>query len=435
MTRTIRPRNTVLRNFLTRRRFLKAAGVSLALPLLESMAPASDATASAAPRRRMVAILYPLSFYPPHFFPKQTGREFVLPRYLKLLGEFRRDFTVFSGLSHPRVAQSHVDSENVFLTGCPVAGTIGAAAAYRNTVSLDQFAALQIGGQTRFPTLNVGNLAYLPSGGRVPGINKPSELFARLFLSGNPDQKRAQKRRLQNGQSILDMVGEQAREMKRALPARDGEKLDEYFSSVRDAEKRLETMLEWEDKPKPTPDGPAPADVSHKDKPFEYLHLMYDLIVLALRHDSSRLITVHGGFLDTQPIFEGKTLDYHNLSHHGKLPEKIEELCLLEDEGMKTFADFLKKLVDTKEEGEPLLSRTMVLLGSNLGNSNTHETTNLPILLAGGGFQHGQHLAFNRENNSPLCNLYVSMLQRLGLEVSSFGSSNGTLTGLEFTSS
>jgi hypothetical protein len=422
------------RNSLTRRRFLKAAGVSLALPWLESTAPVARAGVAALPRRRIVAILYPLSFYPPHFFPEQSGPDYALPRYLKFLEEYRKDFTVFSGLSHPRVAQSHFESENVFLTGCPVIGTIGNAAAYRNTVSLDQLAAAHIGSQTRFPTLNVGNLSFLPSGGRVPGITKPSEFFAKLFLSGNDAQKKAQKRRLQNGQSILDLVGDQAKDMKRGLPARDGDKLEEYFSSVRDAEKRLSTMLEWEDKPKPKADGPAPADVSQREKPFDYLRLIYDLVVLALRHDSSRLITVHAGFMGTQPTFNGGTVDYHNLSHHGKLPENLEKLCKLEDESMKTFAHLMGKLTETKEEGEPLLNRTTVLLGSNLGNSNTHETTNLPILLAGGGFKHGQHLAFSRENNTPLCNLYVSMLQRLGLEISSFGSGKATLKGLEFSS-
>jgi hypothetical protein len=419
---------------LTRRRFLKATGVSLALPWLETTAAVARADMVRSPQRRMVAILYPLSFYPSHFFPEQSGRDYALPRYLKFVEAFRKDFTVFSGLSHPRVAQSHFDSENVFLTGCPVAGTVGAAAAFRNTVSLDQLAAAHIGSQTRFPTLSVGNLSFLPSGGRVPGMTKPSEFFAKLFLSGNEEQKKAQKRRLRNGQSILDLVGDQARDMQRGLPARDSDKLDEYFSSVRDAERRLSDMLEWEDRPKPKADGPAPVDVSQKDKPFEFLRLMYDLIVLALRHDASRLITVHAGFMGTQPLFNGSAVDYHNLSHHGKLPENLDKLSQLEDESMKAFSHFLLKLTESREEGEPLLDRTMVLLGSNLGNSNTHETTNLPILLAGGGFKHGQHLAFDRENNTPLCNLYLSMLQRLGLEISSFGSSKGTLKGLEFLS-
>jgi hypothetical protein len=419
---------------LSRRRFLKATGVSMALPWLEANAPVARAAGPASPRRRIVAILYPLSFHPPHFFPEQIGREYTSSRYLKFVEAYRKDFTVFSGLSHPRVAQSHYESESVFLTGCPIAGTIGAAVAFRNTVSLDQLAAAHIGGQTRFPTLNVGNLAYLPSGGRVPGMTKPSEFFAKLFLTGNEEQKKAQKRRLQGGQSILDLVGDQVKDMKRGLPARDGDKLEEYFSSVRDAEKRLGTMLEWEDKPKPKPDGPAPQDVSQRDKPFEFLRLIYDLIVLALRHDASRLITVHAGFMGTQPLFDGGTVDYHNLSHHGKLPQNLDKLCRLEDESMKAFAQFITKLTETKEKGDRLLDRTMVLLGSNLGNSNTHETTNLPVLLAGGGFKHGQHLAFDRENNTPLCNLYVSMLQRLGLEIPSFGSSKGTLKGLDFAS-
>lgn len=424
-------KDAMTKRSLTRRRFLKAAGVSLALPWLEAAAPIARAASPAMPRRRMVAILYPLSFHPPHFFPEQSGRDYASTRYLKVVEEFRKDFTVISGLSHPRVAQGHYESESVFLTGCPVPGRIGAAEAFRNTVSLDQLAAEHIGSQTRFPTLNVGNLSYLRSGGAVPGMTKPSEFFAKLFLSGNAEQKKAQQRRLRNGQSILDLVGDQVKDMKRGLPARDGDKLEEYFSSVRDAEKRLGAILEWEEKPKPKADGPAPADVSQKDRPFEYLRVMYDLIVLALRHDASRLITLHAGFMGTQPLFNNTAIDYHNLSHHGKLPDNLAKLSQLEDESMKAFAGFVKKLTETTEEGEALLGRTMVLLGSNLGNSNTHETTNLPILLAGGGFKHGQHLTFDRDNNTPLCNLYVSMLQRLGLEISSFGSSKGTLKGLE----
>jgi hypothetical protein len=379
----------------------------------------------------MVAILYPLSFYPPNFFPEQTGADYTPTRYLKWLEPYRKQFTVFSGLSHPRVAQGHAESESVFLTGCPVAGQIGAAEAFRNTVSLDQFAAAHVGAATRFPTLNVGDLSYLPSGGKVPGMTKPSEFFAKLFLSGTPAQKRAQERRLQNGRSVLDLVGEQARDLKGGLPAGDAGRLDEYLTAVREAERRLAAMREWEDRPKPTPDGPAPADVSQRDRPFEYLRVMYDLLVLALRHDASRLITVHAGFMGTQPLHNGAAVDYHNLSHHGRLPENLDKLTKLEDEGMKTFAHLMQKLTDTAEEGEPLLTRTMVLLGSNLGNSNTHETTNLPVLLAGGGFKHGRHLAFSRETNTPLCNLFVSMLQRLGLEVGSFGSGKGTLAGLD----
>lgn len=424
----------MVRSQLARRRFLQAAGVSLALPVLESLTPTTARASRALPaRRRMVAILYPLSFYPPNFFPEQTGGDYQPTRYLNFLEPFRRDFTVFSGLSHPRVAQAHAESESVFLTGCPVEGRIGGASAFRNTVSLDQFAAAHLGDQTRFPTLNVGNLSYLPSGGRVPGMTKPSEFFAKLFLSGNQEQRLAHKQRLQNGRSILDFVADQAKDMKRSLPPRDGDKLEEYLTSVRDAEKRIGTMLEWEDAPKPQTDARPPVDVPQKEKPFEFLQLMLDLVVLALKHDSSRLITVHAGFMGTQPQFNGGAVDYHNLSHHGKLPENLDKLCRLEDETMTTFARFLKQLTDSQEEGETLLNRTMVLLGSNLGNANTHETTNLPVLLAGGGFKHGRHLSFSREHNTPLCNLYTSMLQRLGVGVDNFGSGTGTLTGLDFS--
>ena len=177
--------------------------------------------------------------------------------------------------------------------------------------------------------------------------------------------------------------------------------------------------------------SPPPRDVNPLADPVGHMRLMYDLIHLAFQTDSTRVITLHGGLLNSQPVIGSQTLDYHNLTHHGLDPDKITSLCLIEDEMMRIFRTLLTKLKETREEGETLLDRTMVLLGSNLGNASSHDTTNLPILLAGGGFRHGQHLAFNRDNNTPLSNLYVTMLQRLGMEVSSFGSSRGTLRGLE----
>jgi hypothetical protein len=176
---------------------------------------------------------------------------------------------------------------------------------------------------------------------------------------------------------------------------------------------------------------PQPRDVNPNADPVGHLRLMYDLIHLALQTDSTRVITLHGGLLNSQPTIQGSALDYHNLSHHGQDSDKIIGIGLIEDELMKAFLHLLAKLKETREDGETLLDRTMVLLGSNLGNASSHDTTNLPILLAGGGFKHGQHLALNRENNTPLCNLYVSMLQRFGMEVSSFGTGKSTLRGFE----
>lgn len=416
---------------LTRRRFLKAAGVSLALPMLETMRPAlgSDRTPSL-PRRRMVAICYPVGMHGPNFFPEQAGRDYAPSRYLKFVEGFRNDFTVFSGLSHPRNQRDHWPP--TFLTGAPHEPN---TRAYRNTISLDQLAAARIGTATRFPTLTLGGpytLSVTQSGVQLPGYDKPSAAFAKLFLDGKGAQVQAQLRKLHDGRSIMDTVADQVHDLQRGLPARDNQRLDEYLSAVREVEQRLVEAEEWVKRPRPKVNVPPPRDVSPVSDPFGRLRLMYDLIHLALQTDSTRLVTMEAGLMGAQPVIDGTTLDvYHNLSHHGMDPGRIANLSLIEDEAIKAFGYLLAKLKGTQEDGETLLERTMVLLGSNLSNASSHDTTNLPILLAGGGFKHGQHLIFNRENNTPLCNLYVSMLQRLGLEVSSFGSSNGTLKGLE----
>jgi hypothetical protein len=348
------------------------------------------------------------------------------------LNDLRNDFTVCSGLSHPRVARTH-SADVTFLTGaaCERADDLRAGT-FRNSVSLDQVAAGFIGTETRFPTLPLGpSLSFTSTGVRLPGYNKPSEVFAKLFLNGSAAQMQTQVRKLRDGRSILDVVREQAHDLQRELPARDRARVDEYFSAVRELEQRMLKGEEWEAKPRPKVSAPPPRDVSPNADPIGHLRLMYELIHLALQTDSTRLISLHAGLLGSLPKIGTETMDYHNLTHHGKDPEKIKNLTTIETESVKAFRQLLTRLKETTEEGETLLQRTMVLLGSNLGNANSHETTNLPILLAGGGFKHGQHLVFSAENNTPLCNLYLAMLQRLGLDVASFGSSKGTLRGLE----
>ena len=412
------------RKSLTRRSFLKASGVALALPFLESTAPTQE---RAAPRRRIVALLYPLGLHAPNFFPSEEGRDFRLTRYLTHLQDFRNEFTVFSGLSHPRIIRSHAGDRS-FLTGA----VYERPELFRNTISLDQLAAAHLGTATRFSSLTLGEgLSYTQSGVKLPGYNRPSEVFTRLFLAGSATQIAAQTRRLREGQSIMDLVGDQAKQMQRGMPARDQARLDEYFSSVRQLERRLVQAEEWETRPRPRVNATVPRDVNPMADPVAHIRLMYDLIHLALQTDSTRIITLHGGLMNSQPVIDGSTQDYHQLSHHGMDPGKITTLGIIEEELMRAFRTLLTKLKETREEGDTLLDRTMVLLGSNLGNASSHDTTNLPVLLAGGGFRHGQHLVFNRENNTPLCNLYVTMLQRLGMEVASFGSSRGTLRGLE----
>ncbi len=416
---------------LNRRRLLQAAGVSMALPWLEALAPAGALASPARPPRRMVCICTPLGLHSPYFFPEQAGKDYTLSPYLEAFGDLRDDMTVVSGLAHPEVGSSH-DSIYSFLTAAPHPEQ---RAGFRNSISLDQFAAEHIGQETRFPSLALScegfSLSWTQSGALVPADSFPSNVFARLFLEGRPEEVQRQARRLQDGQSILDTVREQSRRMQPALSVNDREKLDEYFTSVRELEQRLAWAEEWSKKPKPRVNVGPPQNIANSADLVGRARLMFDLIHLALQTDSTRLITLMLLGTSQTPPVPGVSFGHHDLSHHGQDPTKIAQLKLVELEKLKTFHEFLMKLKGTPEQDANLLDRTTVFFSSNLGNAATHSTRNLPVLLAGGGFQHGQHLAFDPQNPPPLSNLYVSMLQRLGIEAEQFGSSTGTLAGLE----
>ncbi len=410
---------------LSRRMFLKGAGVALALPYLEAMTPSGLARAAAsAVRRRMVCIGYPLSLHTPYLFPTEAGRDYTLTPYLETLKDLRNDFTVFSGLSHPgmEAAGGH-GAESSFLTGAPGAGR----PTYKNSVSLDQLVAQKIGLETRLPYINFGTISYSHSGVQVPGTHSPAQIFAKCFLEGKPHEVRQQVARLKQGQSIMDVVRGQAKRLEQKVGRGDREKLDQYFDSVRAVEQRLNSAEGWVHKPKPKVNVPAPKDTPGNTSTT--MRLYYDLLHLAFQTDSTRLSTatfVHWSI----PPLDGITYDHHNLSHHGKDPEKLKQLAIVEKDKMRALRDFLVKLKNTREDEETLLDRTMVLVGSWMGGGH-HIVDNLPIILAGGGFKHGQHLAFDRVNNKPLCNLYVMMLRQMGMDVRSFGTSTGTIPGLE----
>jgi len=413
----------------SRRTFLRAAGVTLALPWLESARGAASSVAK--PPRRMVCVCTPLGLHAQHLFPEKPGKDYVATPYLDALKAFREDFTVISGLAHPEVGSSH-DSIFSFLTAAPHPER---RAGFRNSISVDQFAAERIGGLTRFPSLVLSgegfSLSWTRSGALVPSDSFPSSVFARLFLEGRPDQVQAQVRRLRDGRSILDAVGGQAKAITSASSAGDREKLDEYFTSVRELEQRLTVSEEWSKKPKPKVDAKPPANIANPADVVGRTRLMFDLVHLALQTDSSRLFTMMLTGTSSVPPIPGVNLGHHDLSHHGQDPTKINQLKTVELEVVKTLGELLGKLKGTKEEGETLLDRTMVFFGSNLGNASSHSTRNLPVIFAGGGFKHAGHLAFDPAKPPPLSNLYLSMLQRLGLETDRFGSSTGTLSGLD----
>lgn len=413
-----------------RRTFLRAAGVSLALPWLESLAPARALAAARGPVRRMVTICTPLGLHAPHFFPAKSGEDYELTPYLEVLRDFRDEFTVVSGLEHPEVGASH-DSIYSFLTAAPHPER---RAGFRNSISFDQLAAERIGGETRFPSLVLScegfSLSWTRSGAIVPSETSPSHLFSRMFIDGRPEEVQDQARRLRNGRSILDAVGEQARRLEPGLGADDREKLEEYFSSLRELEQRLARSQEWSGKPKPKVDAKPPQDIANAADLIGRARLMFDLIHLAFQNDSTRLITVLLTGTSSVPPIAGVSLGHHDLSHHGQDPNKIAQLKKIEIEKMKALRDLLAKLRGSKEEGATLLDRTQVFFSSNLGNASNHSCRNLPVLLAGGGWKHGRHLAFDPARPAPLSNLFVSMLRRLGLPTEQFGSSRGPLEGL-----
>lgn len=423
---------------ISRRTLLRAAGVAMALPVLEGMLPAplsrmargAVAGAPAQQRRRMVAICTNLGVHTPFLFPEQAGRDYAITPYLEPLADLRNDFTVFSGVSHPGVDGGH-SSEASYLTAATHPGATG----FRNSISLDQYAIEHLLPDTRFSNLVLsaggGSLSWTRGGVQIPSDRSPSKLFAKLFLDGTAKEVQTQVDRLREGQSIMDAVNGQAKRMARDLGKNDRDKLDEYFTGVRELEGRLTRAQAWSTRPKPKVNAAAPKDVTNAADIIAKIQAMYDLVHLAIQTDSSRVITLSIECSGLVPPIPGVTEGHHNLSHHGKDPKKIEQLKIVERAEFQALASFLAKLKGSKEEGQTLLDRTMVFYGSNLGNASSHDTKNMPALLAGGSFRHGQHLAFDQKNNMPLCNLYVSMLQQLGVETDTFASGKTTMRGLE----
>ncbi len=407
---------------LSRRAFLRGAGVAMALPLLDAMRPALGATSDDPLPRRLVAATTNMGILPQFFFPEKSGNDFEASPYLQRLAAHRAQTTVFSGVSLPGVTGGHT-AEPCFLTGSPHPERGG----FRNWISLDQFAAEQIGARTRFPSLTLAmstdrlqTLSFTRSGAPIPADCSPKKLFQKLFMQGKPEEVAANLEALRQGRSLLDFVGDQSRRLNHSLSPADQQRMEQYFTSVRDLENRFQSAESWETRPKPVVNVPPPEDIDDQRLFVQRTRLMFDVIKLALQTDSTRIVTL---FIDTTLL--------HPITHHGNRPETIAELRSKEEGQFDALNDFLSTLGSTREQDQSLLDRTMVLYGTCMGSANSHANNNLPVLLAGGGFKHGQHLAFDKQNNYPLTNLYVSMLQRLGIECNSFSTSTGTFRGLE----
>ena len=420
---------------LSRRHFLRGAGAGVALPLLGAMTPVMGSKSAATkPVRRFVAICGGLGFHTPLLFPEKAGRDYKLTPYLARLKDHRKNFTVFSGLSHPQQNGNNGHASSLtWLTSAQRPGLAG----FKNTISLDQRIANHLGGATRLPYLCLandgGSLAWTSNGINIPSQSSPAKLFRTMFIDGSKQEVTEQLKDLRRGRSILDTVRGDAKKLDRSLGTRDRQKLEEYFAAIRDLEKRIGQSEEWTRKPKPKVSYKPPQDVADRRDIIAKQRLMYDMMVLALQTDTTRVVTLSLGGMNAVPSnIPGVKTDWHNLSHHGKDKDKISELRLIEQAELDEFNRFLTKLTSTKEASKTLLDRTAVLFGSNLGNASSHDWHNLPIILAGGGYKHGAYVAHDAKNNTPFANLFVALAQRMGVELRRFGSSTAeSIRGLE----
>jgi hypothetical protein len=416
---------------LNRRTFLRSAGVCIGLPLLDAMLPVglrAEQQAEAMRARRMLLIGRGLGLHAPFFFPEKAGKDYEPTRYLKPLVEHRQDFTVFSGLSHRGYAGGH-GTEVALLTGVAPEGL--RFPDIRNTISLDQEVAGRLGGETRFASLALGggDVSWNRKGVKVPSESRATHVFKQLFIDGTPQEVEREMQRIRAGQSILDGVREQAKSLAATLGPADQQRLDLMLTSIREAEQRLQQDQAWVQKPKPKIQvAPFTDDHIADQRMLDRQRQWFDLVRLALQTDSTRVIALWLWSHTERPTLEGVAISHHDASHHGQDDGKIRQLALIEESEMKLFAEFLGKMKATTEGGRSLLDQTVVFHGSNLGNASAHTCDNLPIVLAGGGFKHAGHVAFDRKNNKPLSNLFVRMLRQMGLDFERFGSSTGTLS-------
>ena len=423
----------------SRRTMLRAGSVAIGLPLLDMFRArrrslAADIPGDAKAPRRLLLVGRPLGYHAPFLFPQQTGLGYESTRYLAHLEPVRGGFTVISGISHPG-HHSH-QSELGLFTGVEW-GRIGEPnRELRNSVSLDQAVAEQIGSSTRYRNLVFGKsnwpTSWTAEGMAVPAENRPTAAFKTLFLDGAADEVAAEVRRLAHGRSILDRVREEAKSLGRELGADDRRRIELLFSSIREAEQALARSAAWANTPKPKVDYPTPARDPSMQEVAERERLWFDIVRLALATDSTRVILLAFGEVgvpklpaDVNPELIG---NHHDNSHHGLDDSKIVKLATIEDIEMREFGRFLETMRATSDGEGTLLDHTVVVSASNLGNASAHSGENLPVIVAGGGLKHVGHLAFDRTKNVRLSNLFVRAARQVGVEIESFGTSDGIVT-------
>lgn len=447
------------RTALPRRTFLRGLGTLMALPALEAMLPSTSAAVAKAAPRRTAFVYVPNGMNMANWWPETVGRGYELPQILQPLAAHRDDFNVLSGLAQlsgrggPDGAGDHARANATWLTGVRARKTAGAD--IQVGVSIDQVLADQVGKHTRFDSLELGcdkarlaggcdsgyscayqfNLAWKGPATPMPPEANPKQVFERLFGNGTSNEEAAaQHKREQYNKSILDFVLEDANSLKRQLGATDRRKLDEYMTAVRELEERIEQGEKFKQQ------NVAPVlrkDFLPQDYSYEqHIRMMYDLMVLAFQTDSTRISTflvAHDGSNRSYP-FVGVPDGHHDLSHHGGDEVKLAKIAKINTFHTTQFAYFLGKLKAVKEGNGTLLDNCAVMYGSGLADGNRHAHHDLPIILAGRGggtIKSGQSLEFKQE--TPLCNLFVSLGERMGATVDHFGDSTGRLDAISQT--
>lgn len=411
----------------TRRHFLKAAGVSIALPSLESVAGATGAAEK--PVTRMVCIASALGMNPEAFFPRSFVPNYQLSPTLKLLAPLRKDFTVFSHMDHPGIFTKHAAMNSL------LSGVDAKKATAGQNVSMDQVAAAHAGYQTRFPSVHISlggsqGASWTASGIKVREESDPLTLFRKLFVNDPAAARQARKLELEQQGSVLDLVRSQAARLEKRANSADRRKLDEYLTAIREAEARIQGIRRWQDIPKPKVDFDDSVN-AHGSMDYPTLSpLMFDLLFLAIQSDSSRVFTAGFGMHNHVIEIDGITDGYHGITHHGNLPDRLRQLRIIDAFYVEQMARFMAKLKSTQTAGGNLLDETMVFFGSCLGDASRHSNRDLPIILAGGGFKHGSHVNAKqrRGQQTPLNNLFTTMLRRFGVEVDRFNNATGTIT-------
>jgi hypothetical protein len=422
----ILPNHSPSSNAVGRRFFLRSALAALALPPLEAYGASVSGTTGA---RNFVAIGTYLGWHQNAFFPKETGLNYSMPETLTPLSAARDSFTIFSGLDH-RAPNGH-DAWSNFLSGVTP-----------RRYSLDQQIADEIGQNSRFASIEmtagsgeeVRAMSYTRKGVGLPMIQRPSVLYRQLFRS-EADLARTEYL-LRSGRSGLDLLLQDAKRLRSAVPSADSHKLEEYFDSFRTLEKRMARQLNGIHDPIPTTSYKLPTyDPITPNLQIEAETILYHLMTLALETESTRVMSLQLDGLGQVFSFDGKALSsgYHGLSHHGNDPRMIRDLVSIETAHIHCFAAFLKELQEKKTaRGKSLLDETIVLLGSGTGDASRHSNRNIPTLVAGGGFQHGRHIAIDQDKpDAPLLgDLYLTLMQRLGMQVGKFSNASRNLNHL-----